>query len=268
MPKSASVIGKLYVRKARARALVDRMEALRTHVRGPEGVSIPAPLAALPELGLALQEPADGNNLREALLEGTTGNAVRLAAYWLAALHGTAPLPGLRVKTLGHELRKVAGWVEQIGPALPSGEARRLVRTERELQRMAEALPRTARAMIHRDFYYGNLFWDGESLWVLDLDDLSLGDPALDVGHFVAHLAKLGYITSGRSELLAEPAGEFTEAYAERAPLDAVRLRFFGAYTFLKLAATEVQRKTGDWSQTARVFSALARREIEPGAER
>jgi aminoglycoside phosphotransferase (APT) family kinase protein len=266
-PEAASLIGKLYVRRERAGALVDRMQALRTSMRGPVGVHIPAPLAALPELGLALQAPAKGSELREELLAGAASDAIRLAGQWLAALHGTPPLPGLRVKTMAHELRKVSGWIEQIAPALPKREARRLVRAEHELRGIADGMPPTARAMIHRDFYYGNLFWDGDSLWVLDFDDLSVGDPVLDVGHFLVHLEKLGYLSSGRTELLAEPALQFVETYAEHAPLDAaVRLPFFRGYTLVKLAATEVQRQVGDWRRTALLFSTLAQREIERAA--
>jgi aminoglycoside phosphotransferase (APT) family kinase protein len=242
------------------------MQALRVDVRGPAAASIPAPLAALPELGLALQRPAEGSELREALLAGAAGDAVALAAQWLAALHRTAPLPALRVKTIAHELRKVSGWIEQICPELPSRESRRLVRAELELRRIADGMAPSVRTMIHRDFYYGNLFWDGESVWVLDLDDLSVGDPVLDVGHFLAHLEKLGYLASGRQELLAEAGRQFLEAYAEQAPLDAVRLSFYRGYTFLKLAATEVQRAIGDWRRTALVFTTLAEREIERAA--
>lgn len=265
-PKPVSLIGKLYVRRERAAALVDRMQALRTGMRGPAGVSIPAPLGALPELGLALQARAAGSELREELLAGAASDAVRLAGQWLAALHRTPPLPGLPVKTMAHELGKMSGWIGQIVPALPEREARRLVVAEQELRGLADRMAPSARAMIHRDFYYGNLFWDGESVWVLDFDDLSVGDPVLDVGHFLVHLEKLGYLARGRTELLAEPARQFVEAYAEQMPFDPVRLSFFRGYTFLKLAATEVQRRVDDWRRTALVFTTLAQHEIERAA--
>jgi aminoglycoside phosphotransferase (APT) family kinase protein len=260
----SDLIGKLYVRRERATALVDRMQGLRAELRSPGRVRIPAPLGVLPELGLALQEHAAGAELRDALLDGTSGAALPLAARWLASLHRAPPLAGLPVKTLAHELRKVAGWVEQVAPTLPEQEAGRLRFAERELRRLADGLAPPALAMTHRDFYYGNLFWDGIRLWVLDLDDLSIGDPALDVGHFLAHLEKLAYLAPGQTGALAGTAEAFLEAYEERAPLDReLRIPFFRGYTFLKLAATEVQRRARGWLRAATHFSARACREIE-----
>jgi aminoglycoside phosphotransferase (APT) family kinase protein len=266
---AVAVIGKLYVRRERAAALVRHMKALRSHLSGPDRVRIPAPLSVLRELGLAFQECAPGRELRSALLEGTAGGAVTLAAQWLAALHGARPLGGLPVKTLPHEVRKVAGWVEQVAPVLPRNEGRQLRHAEREFRALASGLASPGPAMTHRDFYYRNLFWDGERLWVLDLDDLSIGDPALDVGHFLTHLEKLAYLTTGRTDALAAPGRTFLEAYVECAPLDrALKLPLFRGYTFLKLAATEVQRQVSEWQRAARVFSARAYEEIQWAARR
>ena len=44
--------------------------------------------------------------------------------------------------------------------------------------------------MIHRDFYDAQVLWDSARAWIVDFDQLSVGDPALDLGHFVRAFGK------------------------------------------------------------------------------
>ena len=60
--------------------------------------------------------------------------------------------------------------------------------------------------MIHRDFYDTQVLWDGARAWIVDFDQLSVGDPALDLGHFVAHLASVAYRGTGRPDSLTTQA--------------------------------------------------------------
>ena len=49
--------------------------------------------------------------------------------------------------------------------------------------------------IVHGDLYENQVLVDGESLGLIDLDDLGPGDPLLDAANFSAHLLVLG--TSG-----------------------------------------------------------------------
>jgi aminoglycoside phosphotransferase (APT) family kinase protein len=41
---------------------------------------------------------------------------------------------------------------------------------------------------IHRDFYHDQVLIDNDHVYLLDLDLLCNGDPALDIGNFIAHI--------------------------------------------------------------------------------
>ena len=42
--------------------------------------------------------------------------------------------------------------------------------------------------MVHRDFYHDQVIADGDVCRLVDLDLVAVGDPALDIGNFLAHL--------------------------------------------------------------------------------
>ena len=118
--------------------------------------------------------------------------------------------------------------------------------------------------MIHRDFYDAQVLWDGARAWIVDFDQLSVGDPALDLGHFVAHLASLAYRITGRPDAVAAPTRVLIETYLRfnPIPIDS-RLPFYKACTFMKLAAKEARRKREDWQQSVSVLTDLACEELE-----
>jgi Phosphotransferase enzyme family len=89
-------------------------------------------------------------------------------------------------------------------PALPLPQFDPLAKIVPRLDDEADALLRQAvasalevidsfeqsNAVIHGDLHAGQLIIDETGLvWLLDLDDLSTGDPAADIGNFAAHLA-------------------------------------------------------------------------------
>ena len=264
------VIGKLYGQTRRASRVYGWLQALRSGVAGDGALGdIPAPLALLPDLGLVLQEHVDGVDLRYVFPTGDCERALPMAARWLAAMHAVPALDELKVTSPAHELRRAERWCGEVCPCLPDAAQRRLSRAVETLRRAAGEMGGYSQCMIHRDFYYAQLLWDGTRVWVLDFDQLTVGDPALDVAHFVAHLAKLSYRTSGRPDRLAEPARLFVRSYRERSPVDIEpRLPFYKACTFLKLAAKEANRKRGNWQGAVSALTDLACQEAEGAYEK
>jgi hypothetical protein len=256
-----AVIGKLYGRPVVAGRVQGWMRAVRDQTCGEEEpFGVPAPLAVLPELGLLVRERAPGIDLRHALGSPGGARAVALCARWLARLHAAVPPPDLKTKSVAHELGKIDSWRDQVRPWLSPERTRRLDRARRELHALARSLPACPPVMIHRDFYYANVLWDGARLWVLDFDELSQGDPLLDVAHFLAHVEVLAYRSTGRVDAYAAHASLFLRSYGQgRLREDEPRLRLYRAYTFLKLAATEAKRRRAeDWLTQLHVFTERA----------
>ena len=258
------VLGKLYRRRWRAWTTQYRLGALaRAAVDVTGARSVQAPLGLDRDLGLLLLEYVEGHDLRHALASDGADRAFASAAGWLARLHQLDPLPRLRHVPPQQELAKATAWCASLAARLPD-EARRLARTDERLQQIAASLPADAVSMVHRDFYYANVLWDGRQVWVLDLDQMRVNDPALDVGHFLAHLDVLAYRSTGDPRAHAKPGTHFLLAYeAASGATFRERLPAYRAYTFLKLAATEAKRRRAGWDVQARVLIGLAGEELE-----
>ena len=107
------------------------------------------------------------------------------------------------------------------------------------LRAWAEKLPPLPAATpVHRDFYYSQVLFDGPRLILIDFDLFALGDPAIDVANFAAHLHFLGLQHLGHLDALADEAVRFVAAYARFRLVDSAFLRrfaFYQAATFFRL---------------------------------
>ena len=89
---------------------------------------------------------------------------------------------------------------------------------------------------IHKDFHHQHVFV-AERASVIDFDEVCLGDPNFDLGHFCAYLALLGCRVPARVATLARRRDEFLTSYDRRAGWRRDgRLAAFYAYTCLKIA--------------------------------
>ena len=173
-------------------------------------------------------------------------------------------MPGLKTKPIEHELAKIDRWCEEIVCRLPDGDGQRLRLAQEVLHDQARHMAQFAPVMIHRDFYYANALWDSQGLWILDFDQISIGDPALDVGHFVAHLESLSYRTTGQPDAFMSAANCFLESYLEASSSNVrSRVAYYKAYTLLKLAATEIGKRRNRPNQLTDVFTSLALRAVD-----
>jgi aminoglycoside phosphotransferase (APT) family kinase protein len=109
----------------------------------------------------------------------------------------------------------------------------RIERLLARCERLASELQPRRPQPIHRDFYPDHILIDGQRLWLIDLDLYCAGDPALDVGNFIAHMIEARVRRDRCADRLTEAEAAFETRYVElagRHVLPAIR-----AYTTLSL---------------------------------
>jgi aminoglycoside phosphotransferase (APT) family kinase protein len=227
------------VAKGRARGVDSRTYALVAALRDrgfDEGsgdrIAVPRPLGTIPELHLWLQQKVDGVASTE-LLPGIEG--VPLAGRIADALHKLhrARVAPRRRHTLADEIRILGERLTQVAGRRPAwGE--RLRRLHERCVELAGAIPESASRPIHRDFYPDHVITCGHLLYLIDLDLCCLGDPAVDVGNFVAHLTEQAIRTSGDPAALASREEALEERYLDLA--GDVSRRTIRGYVHLSLA--------------------------------
>jgi hypothetical protein len=185
-----------FLAKTRARGLDERTWSLneRLHSLGlaSTGVyraSVPRPLGAVSEWRAWLQTWVPGETVWDALLLDPPERATALAAGIAEALWALHRAPvevgrdhdidaelAILEPRLRHAAEQHPAWSERIGSVLDA------------CRTLAERIRARPVVTLHRDFYPDQILVAGEHLHLLDLDLCARGDPALDLGNFVAHL--------------------------------------------------------------------------------
>jgi hypothetical protein len=172
--RCGDVVVKLYANPAEAGTAVAALRAL------DGGVPTAALIAANFELGAVAQQALGGS----ALGRGDADGAVHGAAALLRGLHGLT----------------IAG-LDLLGPAAVLDAARhpaRLAafavpglagRIDAAIDRLLATMPDLIDVVpVHGDFNLGQLLVDGDRTWVVDVDTLAHGSPAVDLAAYAANL--------------------------------------------------------------------------------
>jgi tRNA A-37 threonylcarbamoyl transferase component Bud32 len=145
---------------------------------------LPRLLGHVEERCLLALEWLPGRRLSDVLHTSSDGNVAAVGAA-LAAFH-SQPASALTCRT--HEvetaaLRAAANGVAFVCPHL-AGRAASVA------ERLAVGLAQhgSCDTALHGDFYADQVLIDGDTVAIVDLDEAARGDPAVDLGNFVAHL--------------------------------------------------------------------------------
>lgn len=180
--------------------------------RAPHRVGVPQPRGAIEGLHLWLQEEVPGRRLTDHLLPGGDMTAAGHAGAALARLHAV-PAETARCWTLADELTVLGESFARAAAQLPA-ETQRLSNLLAACRAAAATLPPGPTTGIHRDWYPDQVLIDGETTWILDLDLYARGDPAIDLGNFLAHLTELSIRRHGAPCALLPYEAAFLDGYA------------------------------------------------------
>ena len=232
---TASAIIKFYRRDttaAQTSAQVHR-ELATALARIGADVAVPRIDAVLPDISALLMEDVPGVPLSDLAGEERAA-AMAVAGLALARLH-SIDLPGLPDHSIDEEIQLLRDWVAfttHLDPRSHLAFTDKLNRVERGLLQCQPTQPRP----IHRDYHERQILCGAGSATLIDFDTVRRGDPAQDVGNFLAHLqlaALLEGTTSGHARTT------FMDGYRTGAASDAAgaaNIRAHEDATMLRLA--------------------------------
>ncbi len=194
-PDAKPIVGKLYAKARKASTVWNALRNLAALDGGEVVWRSPRPLARLEEWNLLLMEHLPGTPLRVVVCAGepaeTEERGVRLAARSLAELH-RVPAQELEERSFESDGRTLERRVGKVG-ALDPDLARRMARLEREIAERAALLPPCRETtFLHGSSSPKQLLLEGERIALVDFDGVARGDPAIDLGTFMAGLRKYG----------------------------------------------------------------------------
>ncbi len=203
-------------------------------------VSVPRPIGYWAPGNMWFQEKVDAEE-GGAFLKGRRLIPVteRLALA-MAKLHSSGLVPGRRHQ-VSDELRILDDRLNRMKTNLPT-EAYRIERIRKDCFAIGDAIHSTPAVSIHRDFYHDQVLFSDRQTFLVDLDLVSLGHPALDVGNFLAHLAEYGIRYFDNSEHWIQAENNIVDLYLSRMPhvkradIDAFKAISFARHIFITWA--------------------------------
>jgi len=245
------LFGKLF-RTERGAGIFHQMDRFHQALH-TSSLIVPRPVGYLAERRLLVTEYLDGTDFAAEMYTGRSLEPVRRMAAALAELHASSAACPRRWAPR-KEIRNTADWLAGLAGRKPARSERAWSLLDR-LTRYSTTIARKLEFPIHRDCY-PEQFWNcDDGVALLDLDDVRSGDPATDIGNFLAHLIlrPMQYPATAAGCDLA--ALHFVEAWIEEvgSRFDPgqdfrSRVRFYTATTLVRLAGVYAARER--WAET------------------
>jgi aminoglycoside phosphotransferase (APT) family kinase protein len=209
---------------------------------------LPRPWVASAEHRLLVYEWLPGRPLNELIAEPDLDpRAIAAVGAALAEWHRQTGAP-LACRSHEVEATALAAAVRGVAAVCPHLQPRARALAERLAALLAR--PPARYCPIHGDFYADQVLLAGDEVAILDLDNAALGDPAVDLGNFAAHLendALHGRLDARRVKLLQNALLEGYRASTQR-PVP-VTFWWHTAAGLLRLAPHPFRRRVPDWPE-------------------
>ena len=178
-----------------------------------DGICVPEPMGVIPEFQMWLQRKVPGVRASKLLQEASGVVLAQRLAQAIHKLH-QAGIPTSRRHTMADELRTVHERLLRLAQMKPQW-TQRLERLLDAGARLGNTIPEPSLQGIHGDFTRKQVIMDGARLYLLDFEHYCEGDPALDIGSFLANLSKKSLRTLGTPDRLAEQEKILSESFLQ-----------------------------------------------------
>ena len=211
------VIGKVYDSGSLAVEMAQVQNVLHTQATAC-GLIIPKPLKVIEEWGLLLMEQVPGTvvklGVKQAQAPEQLKEVIELTATTLASFH-CLRFESQKVRSLQTQLQRlhnIAALHHLVAPLFAQ-------QVEALLEQIAQVGARSSavtHTVVHRDFVPDQLLRNKDQMGVVDFDSVCLGDPAIDVGNFMARLHHKA--VSKANNTFRQLAAYFLSEYQARLP--------------------------------------------------
>ena len=134
---------------------------------------------------LYLQKKVSGARLGNTVEQANIHTLVEKTAHALGLIHNAnVPLPLTR--RLAEDVNTITRWQEALGGTDPQIKKRVDLLCKKIINKMSEV--HQVLCPIHADFHHTNVLAHDNHIYIIDLDEVCYGDPAVDIGRFLSSL--------------------------------------------------------------------------------
>lgn len=217
---------------------------------------VPEPLGYVAQERMLLMRAASGLPVSDFILAGSLEQAkrlMRMSALWLAKFH-KGLVPDLQVESSCErmEILRTADLLAKVAAACPERTSLLLdlVHQWKEVALVTNFPPKLV--PVHGQFRPAHVFVQRETVVAIDLEKLTLSDPAKDVARFVHVMTKTCISPAGELSRIAALVEEFISAYDMYVPGNLDNLRYYMAlYSLKELGKVWKNKKLGDANRAA-----------------
>lgn len=238
------LIGKVYQRAHKVEFAFDVMSQLAENgfeIDAQDHIRIPQPIGYIKEKNILLMEYYPNEPLKNDLFSDDSRPCIIKAANVLSKLHA-APLKLERIFTTADEIKRVDLASSKAAMVFPE-LALNYKKTWEQIAMNSDRYTTSCCVPIHGSFNLEHVVQSTRDIALFDYDNMSMGDPAKDIGSFLAYLFRMDIVHSREYSRVTGYFSNFLQAYR---PVNSEnlesRVRFYYRTSLARMAYMSLRR--------------------------
>lgn len=187
-----SILGKVSAKRLDKKGYNTQRSLFKKHgfsSQAEDGICTPRTFGCVPSWHMWLQEKVEATTASDLMASGNFASVVDRVPLAIHKLHCCNFVPH-RIHSLADEMMILSKRLSQVMISRPE-LALRVQRVLEQAHQVAGLIDSgNTFTPIHRDFYQDQILFSPDRTYLIDLDLVASGPPALDVGNFLAHLSE------------------------------------------------------------------------------